>query len=112
MIDRRALGLMKRSALLINCARGGLVDEEALAEALATGRLAGAGLDTLAAEPPAPDSPLLTAPNLLLSPHSGAWTTASARRMAIAAAQNVLDAFDGTLDRALVVNADRIEAFA
>lgn len=108
MIGRRALGLMKPSALLINCARGGLVDEDALAEALAAGRLAGAGLDTLAAEPPLPDSPLLASPNLLLSPHSGAWTTASARRMAIAAAQNVLDAFDGTLDRALVVNADQI----
>jgi glyoxylate reductase/D-3-phosphoglycerate dehydrogenase len=69
MIDRRALKLMKPTAVLVNTSRGGLIDEVALAEALADGTIAGAGLDVFSQEPPAPDHPLLKQPNALLTPH-------------------------------------------
>jgi len=78
MIGARELGLMKPGALLINTARGGLVDEAALAEVLATGRI-GAGFDVLSKEPPSPDNPLLRLrlPNFILTPHV-AWASAGA----------------------------------
>lgn len=79
LVDRRRLGLMKPSAFLINTARGGLVDEGALSEALNEGRIAGAGLDVLAAEPMRPDCPLLGARNCVITPHV-AWASVDARR--------------------------------
>ena len=69
LIDEAAVRAMKAGAVLINVSRGGLVDEAALSRALADGHLAGAGLDTFAEEPVRQDSPLLEAPNVLLSPH-------------------------------------------
>ncbi|HEX2517250.1 MAG TPA: 2-hydroxyacid dehydrogenase [Chloroflexota bacterium] len=69
LIDARALSLMKPSAVLVNTSRGGLVDEAALAEALRTGGILGAGLDVLSAEPPPADHPLLPLPNAVLTPH-------------------------------------------
>jgi glycerate dehydrogenase len=79
MIGARELGMMKRSALLINTARGGLVDEAALAQALKDGVIGGAGFDVLSKEPPAPDNPLLGLhlPNFILTPHV-AWASAGA----------------------------------
>jgi glycerate dehydrogenase len=79
MVDRHLLARMKPTAYLINTARGPLVNEADLAEALRQGRLAGAALDVASAEPLAPDSPLLGAPNLTLTPHI-AWATLAARR--------------------------------
>ena len=87
MVNGEFLSQMKRTAFLINTSRGGLVNEKELAEALNNGRIAGAGVDVLACEPPKPDNPLLTAENCYISPHI-AWATFDSRRrlMEIAAA--------------------------
>jgi glycerate dehydrogenase len=79
MIGARELATMKRGALLINTARGGLVDEAALAQALKDGVIGGAGFDVLSKEPPLPDNPLLglKLPNFILTPHV-AWASAGA----------------------------------
>ncbi len=104
MIAARELAAMKPSAYLINVARGGLVDERALNEALAAGKIAGAGIDVLEDEPPAADHPLLKADRILLSPHIAGLSENAAIRLSVASAQNVLAALDGTLDPSLVVN--------
>ncbi len=92
LVDARRLGLMKKSALLINTSRGPLVHEADLAAALNAGRIAGAGLDVLAAEPPRPDNPLLGARNCLITPHI-AWATHSARSRLMGIAVDNLRAF-------------------
>ena len=79
LINSERLALMKPTAFLINTSRGPLVEEAVLADALNSGRLAGAGLDVLSAEPPAPGNPLLTAKNCLITPHIG-WASKAARR--------------------------------
>lgn len=104
LLGAAELALLRPGALLVNTARGGLVDEPALVAALATGRLGGAALDVMEREPPAPDDPLLAAPRLLLSPHVAGVTAESAVRMAVEAADNVLAGLDGRLDPSVVVN--------
>lgn len=108
-VERAVLGAaefaaMKPSAVVVNTARGGLVDEIALAEALRAGRLGGAGIEVFEAEPPAVNHPLFGLPQAVLTPHNAALTVECAERMAIASVQNVLDFFAGKLDPALVVN--------
>lgn len=110
VIWEEELNAMKPGAILINAARGGLVDEVLLDRALKEGRLFGAGLDVLAVEPPAPDHPLLANDRVVISPHAAGLTAECAARMAVASVQNVLDHFAGKLDRSLVVNAAEIAA--
>lgn len=78
LVNGERLGLMKANAFLINTGRGGLVDEQALADALNTGKIAGSAVDVLSTEPPSPDNPLLKAKNIFITPHIG-WATKSAR---------------------------------
>lgn len=92
MVNVSLLSLMKPTAFLINTSRGLLVDEVALATALNTGRLAGAGLDVLSVEPPHPDNPLLTAKNCFITPHQ-AWATKAARERLLTTATDNLRAF-------------------
>ena len=92
IVGASVLARMKPTALLINTARGALVDENALADALNSGRLAGAGLDVMAEEPPRPDHPLLTAKNCLITPHI-AWASREARLRLIDAVAGNLRAF-------------------
>ena len=108
--DRPILGATELSAMrpggiVINTARGGIVDEVALAAALASGQVGAAGLDVFDAEPPGPDHPLLAFDQAILTPHIAGLTAEAAERMAVASVQNVLDFFAGRLDPALVVNA-------
>ncbi len=95
MIGAREYALMKPSAYFITTARGGIHDETALAEALAAKRLAGAGLDVWAKEPPEPDHPLLRFENVLASPHTAGVTHESRREMGRFAAEQMLDILDG-----------------
>ncbi len=95
LVNRQRLALMKPSAYLINTSRGPLIDEAALAEALETGRIAGAGLDVLAEEPPPADNPLLRARHCTITPHI-AWATREARqRLLDVVVENVCAFLDG-----------------
>lgn len=93
MFDAAAIARLRPGAILVNCARGGIVDEAALAEALHAGRLTGAASDVFAAEP-AFESPLLAAPNFIATPHSGAQTERGLVNVGLAVADKVLDALD------------------
>jgi D-3-phosphoglycerate dehydrogenase / 2-oxoglutarate reductase len=104
VIGAAQLARMKPGAILINAARGELVDEEALDHALRAGRLRHAALDVFRQEPPAAGNPLLSNGRVTFSPHNAGLTQECAARMAIAAARNVIDFFSGRLDRRLVVN--------
>lgn len=94
MMDQAAFARMKPGAFFINTARGGLVDEDALCDALESGHLAGAGLDVVTTEPPAADSRLLNLdhPNLVITPHS-AWASRESRQRIVDIMQANLEAF-------------------
>ncbi len=89
LIDKRRIALMKPTACLINVARGGLVDEAALYDALLQGRLGGAGLDVFAQEPPDPTHPVYALPNVVVTPHTAGGTDGTSRRRAEFAAANL-----------------------
>jgi D-3-phosphoglycerate dehydrogenase / 2-oxoglutarate reductase len=97
---------IKRGAIVVNTARGGIVDEAALASALSDGSVAAAGLDVFDEEPPAKDHPLLGFDQVVLSPHVAGLTQQAAERMAVSSVQNVIDFFAGRLDSDLIVNKD------
>jgi glycerate dehydrogenase len=90
MIGRRELGLLRRGALLVNTARGALLDQAALADALESGHLAGAGLDVLADEPPAADERLLRCGNVVLTPHVADQTPEGIDLLNAGAVENIL----------------------
>lgn len=94
LIGMEAFRRMKKSALLINCARGGIVDEPALVEALRTGEIAGAGIDVLTEEPPVNGNVLLdpSIPNLIVTPHS-AWASREARQRLVHMTRDNIDAY-------------------
>lgn len=90
LVDAATLAKMKKGAILVNCARGGVVDEKALAEALASGHLGGAALDVFEKEPPPPDHPLLRQDNFVCTPHIGASTEEAQSAVAIAIAEQLV----------------------
>jgi D-3-phosphoglycerate dehydrogenase len=91
LINAARLAKMKKGARVINCARGGIINETALVEALQSGHLAGAALDVFVQEPPPPDHPLLKLPNVVLTPHLGASTAEAQLSVATEAAQLITD---------------------
>jgi D-3-phosphoglycerate dehydrogenase len=106
MINDAAFKKMKSSALLVNAARGGIVDEEALARAITAGEIAGAALDVFTKEPTDPDSPLLSLDNVLCTPHLGASTSEAQERVAVEIAEQAI----GYLQLGIVKNAVNVPA--
>lgn len=110
MIGVGELAAMKRTAFVINTARGGIVDETALFHALKEGLIAGAGIDPFVIEPAPVDTPLFELDNILVTPHSAGVTEESLHRMGYWAAKNVVDCFDGKLNPDNVINQEVLSA--
>ena len=111
MIGAAQLAALPKGAIVLNAARGPVVDEDALAAALRSGHLLGAGLDTFRNEPPATDCPLLSLPNVVLTPHIGAHTGYASEAVSAVAAENLLRILDGKpVDPALCVNREVLPA--
>jgi D-3-phosphoglycerate dehydrogenase len=91
LIGAGQIARMKQGARILNCARGGIIDETALADALRSGQIGGAALDVFVQEPPPPDHPLLKLPNVVLTPHLGASTVEAQASVALEAAQLLID---------------------
>ncbi len=109
ILDAARLQKTKRGVRIINCARGGLIDETALVQALADGHVAGAALDVFEIEPLPPDSPLRSAPNLVLTPHLGASTAEAQESVGIEIAQSIREVLlEGTIRNA--VNMPNLDA--
>jgi len=104
MVNAGFLGAMRKGARFINTARGTLVDEDALASALHSGHIAGAGLDVFWDEPVKASNPLLGAPNTIVTPHSAAGTVQGMQRMGLSAVESIIGHFNGTLDPEMVIN--------
>tara|TARA_Y100000739_G_scaffold155424_1_gene134141 strand:+ start:1876 stop:2862 length:987 start_codon:yes stop_codon:yes gene_type:complete len=104
LIDVEELALLKSTAILVNCARGGIINEDALYDVLKNEKIFGAGIDVFAVEPTPGDHPLFTLDNVLVNPHAAASAMECLERMGVQAAQNILDSFDGKLDPGMVVN--------
>lgn len=104
MINAKSLGSMRDGVLIINCARGELVETDAMVEALKSGKVGGYGTDVLDEEPPAADHPLLNAPNCIVTPHIGSRTYESVVRQATMSVQNLIRALNGEKPLAQVNN--------
>lgn len=110
LIGAAEFAAMKRGVVLVNTARGGILDECALVAALETGQVAAAGLDVFETEPLPAAHPLTRFDQVILSPHIAGLTDGGAERMAIASAENIVRFFAGTLDSSLVVNHEQLNA--
>jgi D-3-phosphoglycerate dehydrogenase len=97
MIGTKEFARMRDGAVVMNCARGGIYEEKALADALTSGKLSGAAVDVFEKEPPGSDHPLLNAPNVILTPHIGANTIEAQDRVAVQTAEMVVDALKGSI---------------
>ena len=106
LFNAARLKRMKPSAYLVNTARGGIIDEPALYDALTSGKLAGAGLDVFAQEPPVVPNPLFELPNVIIAPHVAGVTWEAVDRMSEQTARNLLSALDGAPIRENVINQD------
>ena len=95
MIGRRELALMKETAVLVNTARGEIVDEEALYEALKSGRIFGAGFDVFKKEPPTKDNPLVGLPNIVITPHAAGGTRETQEKSSLVTAQQLIHVLGG-----------------
>ena len=95
IINEKAIGQMPKGSYIINTARGGLIDEDALLAALRSGHLAGAGLDTFAVEPPAADHPFWTEPNIVTTPHVGGVTAQANARVGVEAVRGIFQVLNG-----------------
>ncbi len=102
LINRDTLSRCRKGVRIINCARGGIVDEVALAEALRAGQVAGAALDVFAIEPPPKDHVLLSLPNVIVTPHLGASTEEAQEKVAIQVAEQMVDVLTGKTVRGAV----------
>ena len=103
MINLEKIKIMKKSAVIINTSRGGVVNEKDLNEAVNKGIIFGAGLDVFEKEPPDKDNPLLTNKRILLSPHAATFTKECLSKMSIETVQNVIDFFENKLNKSMVV---------
>jgi len=101
MISDKQFNMMKKGVRIINCARGGIINEEALGRALETGKVAGAAFDVFSKEPIDPNHPLLKFPNVILTPHLGASTVEAQLGVSVAVARQIADAIEGKM----IVNA-------
>ena len=110
LISHAEFAVMRRGAILVNTARGGIVEESALFDALRSGQIGAAGLDVFDEEPPAADNPLSNLDQVILSPHIAGLTRECGERMAVASVQNVIDFFSGKIDPALIVNRKPVKA--
>lgn len=108
ILGTEELALLRPGAILVNTARGGVVDEGALIAALTQGRVGAAGLDVLEDEPPLQDHPLFAFDQVILSPHIAGLTLNAAERMAVASVQNAIDYLAGHLSPDLLVNKDAL----
>ena len=104
LFTKKEFDLMKKSSFIINCARGGILNEEDLYEALTNKKIAGAGLDVFDVEPTPSSNPLFKLNNVILSPHIAGVTVESTIRMATETVQNVLDVLDDKINQSVVVN--------
>ena len=104
LFTKKEFNLMKKSSFIINCARGGILNEEDLYEALKDENISGAGLDVFDVEPTPSSNPLFKLNNVILSPHIAGVTVESTVRMATETVQNVLDVLDDKINQSVVVN--------
>ena len=108
IVSTNELAAMKQGAILINCARGGVVNNSALFEAMESGHIRAAGIDVMPIEPPPTDDPLILHPNVLMTPHNAAGAMSAAIAMSEMSAQNVVDMFADKLADDCIFNRDDI----